>query len=208
MLSLGVSHFALPEQGGVERDPDTIFSHRMPGASDEELLQNAVTLVVEASQEGNKLIVEVSITNDQTGHHVPTDSPLRQMILLVQAQGPDGKAMEFLDGPVVQEWGGTGNPEDGYYAGLPGKGYAKILMEMWTEITPTAAYWNPTQVISDNRLAAFETDTSTYSFAMSEDGNAIVTIILLFRRAFIDLMDQKGWDVPDLVMEKEILSLP
>jgi len=208
MPSLGVSHFALPEQGGVERESETIFSHRMPGASDEELLQNAVTLTVDTNRDGDKIIVAVSITNDQTGHHVPTDSPLRQLILLVQAQGSDGEALKLSDGPVVPEWGGTGNPEDGYYAGLPGKGYAKILMEMWTEITPTAAYWNPTQVISDNRLAAFETDTSTYSFAMPEDGNVIVTVTLLFRRAFIDLMDQKGWDVPDIVMEKEILSFP
>ena len=208
MPSLGVSHFALPEQGGVERAPETIFSHRMPGASDEELLQNAVMLVVEANQEGNILIVDVSITNDQTGHHVPTDSPLRQLILLVQAQGSGDEALELLDGPVVPEWGGIGNPDDGYYAGMPGKGYAKILMEMWTEITPTSAYWNPTQVISDNRLAAFETDTSVYHFAMPEDGSATVTITLLFRRAFIELKDQKGWDTPDFVMEKEILSLP
>ena len=29
--------------------------------------------------------MQVSITNDRTGHHVPTDSPLRHLILLVQA---------------------------------------------------------------------------------------------------------------------------
>ena len=208
MPSLGVTHFALPEQGGVERDPETIFSHRMPGASDDELLQNAVTLVVDAHRDGGKIIVDVLITNDQTGHHVPTDSPLRQLILLVQAQGPDGDALVLLDGPVVPEWAGIGNPDDGYYAGLPGKGYAKILMEMWTEITPTGAYWNPTQVVSDNRLAAFATDTSTYRFAMPEQGSATVSITLLFRRAFIELVNQKGWSTPDILMEMETLSFP
>jgi mono/diheme cytochrome c family protein len=208
MPPLGATHFALPDQGGVERDPETIFSHRMLGASDEELLQNAVTLTANTRRDGDKIIVDVLITNDQTGHHVPTDSPLRQLILLVQAQGPDGEALELLDGPVVPEWAGIGNPEDGYYAGLPGKGYAKILMEMWTEITPTGAYWNPTRVVSDNRLAAFETDTSSYSFAMPEQGSATVSVTLLFRRAFIELMDQKEWITPDLVMEKEILPFP
>lgn len=204
----GADHFALPDVGGVERNPETIFSHRMPGVSDEGFLQNAVTLKVEASQEGNQLSVDVSIFNSQTGHHVPTDSPLRQLILLVQARGTDGEALDLIDGPVVPEWGGTGDPNEGYYAGLPGKGYAKILMEMWTEITPTGAYWNPTQVVSDNRLAAFETDTSKYSFEMPEDGKASVTVILLFRRAFIELMDQKEWDAPDIIMEKVSLTFP
>ena len=208
MPPLGVTHFALPEQGGVERDTATIFSHRMPGASDEKLLQNAVTLKVDANRDGDKIIIAVSITNDLTGHHVPTDSPLRHLILLVQAQGPNGEALEMLDGPVVPEWGGVGNLDGSYYAGHPGKGYAKILMEMWTEITPTAAYWNPTRVVSDNRLAAFETDTSTYSFVKPEDGDASVKVTLIFRRAFIKLMGQKGWDVPDVVMEEKTLSIP
>lgn len=208
MPPLGVTHFALPEQGGVERDPGTIFSHRMPGASDEDLLQNAVTLAVDARRNGGKVIVDVSITNDQTGHHVPTDSPLRQLILLVQAKGPGSEALELLDGSIVPEWGGVGNPDAGYYAGLPGKGYAKILMEMWTEITPTGAYWNPTRVVNDNRLAAFETDTSAYIFATPKKGNVSITVTLLFRRAFIELMNQKRWDAPDIVMEKETLSFP
>ena len=207
MPPLGATHFALPEQGGVVRATETIFSHRMPGASDEELLQNAVTLTANAHRDGDKIIVNVSITNDRTGHHVPTDSPLRQLILLVQAQGPEGEALEMVDGSIVPSWAGVGNPDDGYYAGLPGKGYAKILMEMWTEIAPTGAYWNPTRVVSDNRVAAFETDTSTYSFAMPEQGSATVSVTLLFRRAFIELMNQKGWDTPDVIMEQETLSI-
>jgi hypothetical protein len=208
MPPLGVTHFATPDAGGLERDPSTIFSHRMPGASDEELLQNAVTIHVDAYREGDKVIVKVDIANDLTGHHVPTDSPLRHLILLVQATGPDGEALELLDGPVIPEWGGVGNPDEGYYAGLPGKGYAKILMELWTEVSPTGAYWNPTQVVSDNRLAAFEVDTSTYTFALSSDSNPTVTVTLLFRRAFIELMEQKGWEVPDIIMEEETLLVP
>jgi len=31
---------------------------------------------------------------------------------------------------------------------------------------------------------------------------------LLFRRAFIELMEQKGWDDPDIVMESETIQLP
>ena len=73
-----------------------------------------------ARLEGDQIIVTVSITNDQTGHHVPTDSPLRHLILLVQATDGQGQALPQLDGPTVPEWGGVGDPAQGYYAGLRG----------------------------------------------------------------------------------------
>jgi hypothetical protein len=35
-----------------------------------------------------------------------------------------------------------------------------------------------------------------------------VEVTLLFRRAFIELMDQKGWDVLDIVMEQQTVHMP
>jgi hypothetical protein len=35
-----------------------------------------------------------------------------------------------------------------------------------------------------------------------------ISVTLLFRRAFIGLMDQKGWDVPDIVMEQQVIQVP
>jgi hypothetical protein len=153
------------------------------------------------------MTVIVTITNDKTGHHVPTDSPLRQLILLVQATGPDGETLPLLAGPVLPDWAGVGDPEQGYYAGLPGQGYAKILMELWTEITPSGAYWNPTRLVSDNRLAAFEADTTAYVFSAPAEGEITIEVRLIYRRAFIVLMTQKGWDVPDIIMAEKQLSL-
>jgi hypothetical protein len=167
MSPIGVAHFAIPEAGGQERDPSTIFSHRMPGAAEEELLQNAVSMNVDARREDENIVVEVTITNDLTGHHVPTDSPLRQMILLVQVKDADGNLLKQIDGPVVPEWGGVGNLVEGYYAGLPGTAYAKVLMEVWTEVAPTGAYWNPTRVVSDNRIPALGSDLTGYTFETS-----------------------------------------
>ncbi len=214
MPRLGVTTFALPDQGGTERDPETIFSHRMPGASDETLLQNSVTMSVDATRAGETITINVTILNDQTGHHVPTDSPLRQMILLVGATDGQGQALPLQDGPTVPEWGGVSKDEvgrmkdDGYYAGLPGQGYAKILMELWTEISPTGAYWNPTRVVSDNRIPAFGSDTSSFVFAAPAQGPASIEVVLLFRRAFIELMVQKGWNVPDILMEQAVVTIP
>ncbi len=200
--------FARPDQGGTLRDPQTIFSHLMPGASSTELLQNAVTMTVNASRQGDQITVEVTILNDRTGHDVPTDSPLRQVLLLVQAAGPDGGPLVQVDGPRLPDWAGVGNPAQGYYAGLPGKAYARILEELWTGVSPTGAYWNPTRVVSDNRLPALGSDTSTCTFTAPAGGSVTINVSLLYRRAFIQLMDWKGWDMPDIVMDVERVEIP
>lgn len=194
-----------PGKGGVERDPAVIHAHTFPGAANEELLQNALTMQVTAHRQADQVLVEVSLTNDQTGHHVPSDSPLRHLILLVEATNENGEALPLVEGETAPEWCGAGDPEKGYYAGLPGKAFAKILVELWTGISPTGAYWNHTRVVSDNRLAAFSTDTSRYLFSAPQQGNARVSVRLIYRRAFRFLADQKGWQIPDILMEVQEL---
>jgi mono/diheme cytochrome c family protein len=196
-----------PGKGGVERDPLTIPAHTFPGASSTDLLQNAVTMNVSASRIGDRITATVTLLNDMTGHSVPTDSPLRQIILLVRATDSRGKELTLLDGPTIPEWGGVGDPKGGYYAGLPGKIFAKTLMELWTEIMPTGSYWNPTRVVEDTRLGVYASDTSAYAFAAREEGKVQVEVTLLYRRAFKELMDQKGWDTPDIMMERQILAI-
>ena len=182
----------------------------------EELLQNAVSMDVEAEIQGDRVIVEVTVTNDKTGHHVPTDSPLRQMILLVEVTDSEGNLLSQVEGSTVPDWGGVQPAEisqisagsAGYYAGHPGTAYAKILQEMWTEVTPTGAYWNPTRILSDNRIPAMESDTTSYIFRTSKDSETFdISVKLIYRRAFIELIDQKGWDVPDILMEQETIKM-
>jgi hypothetical protein len=197
-----------PGKGGIERDPASIHAHTFPGGLDETLLKHAVSMQSSAKLEDGQLIVSVSITNDQTGHDVPTDSPLRQLILLVRPRDSQNHPLTLLEGPVVPSWGGVGDPQAGYYAGLPGILYTRILEETWTKISPTGAYWNPTRLVSDNRLAPFETNANTFTFSASETGKFTITVTLLYRRAFIELKQQKGWDLPDLVMAEQTLSIP
>ena len=190
-----------PGKGGVERDPRAIHAHTFPGAASQELLQNALTLQVSARREGQQVAVEVSLTNDQTGHDIPSDSPLRQMILLVEAKDARGNDLSQVEGETVPEWGGSGDPQKGYYAGLPGKAFAKVLAELWTGLSPTGAYWNQTRLVSDNRLAAFATDTSRYVFIAPQTGSLKISVRLIYRRAYRLLADQKGWQIPDILME-------
>ena len=210
MPETGGSLVARSDVGGNERDPATVRSHLMPGATDVALLQSALSLDVEARWSGEHLKVTASVTNDKTGHHVPTDSPLRQVLLVVQATGPEGQALRQLDGPVLPDWAGVGgDPSHGRYAGLPGTFYAKILREPWTGIEPSGAYWNPTVIVTDTRLAAFASDTTTYAFSPPAAGPASVQVTLVYRRAFFSLAEQKGWDVPDIVIaERQITATP
>ncbi len=201
------NHFALAEEGGLVRDPETISSHKMLGAMDLEFMQEAATMTVSANLVGEEINVRVEIFNGNTGHHIPTDSPLRHLILVVEVEDAAGKTLELLDGPLVEDYAGIGNPEDGYYAGLPGVVYAKILEDLWTEITPSGSYWNPTRLISDNRIPALETASSEYTFSAPEQRESTITVRLIFRRAFIELMEQKGWKVPDILMAEETITL-
>jgi hypothetical protein len=208
MPSSGAAFFVQPEKGGLKRDPDTISSHRMPGARDIDLLENSVSLTLEADQLPEGILVRTKVVNDRTGHHVPTDSPLRHLILVVRAYGSDASELSLKEGPVLPEWCGFGDPADGCYAGLPGKVFVKLLEEIWTGVSPTAAYWNPTRVVMDTRLGAYESDVGKFLFIAPDSGDVRIEAVLLYRRAYKNLMDLKGWSEPDIVMESAAISVP
>jgi len=207
MPSSGVEFFTHPEKGGLRRDPNTIVSHRMPGARDLDLLENSVSLTLEATQLPEGVRVRTKVVNDLTGHHVPTDSPLRHLILVVRAYGNEASELSLKKGPVLPEWCGSGDPADGCYAGLPGKVFVKLLEEKWTGISPTAAYWNPTRVVMDTRLGAFESDVGEFLFIAPDSGDIRIEAVLIYRRAYKKLMDLKGWKEPDIVMESATVSI-
>ncbi len=189
-----------PGKGGIQRDYFAFHDHRMPGAADETLLQNSVSLFANAEHHQSQLTVEVSITNDLTGHHIPTDVPIRQMILVVEAFDGNGRPLQVVEGPVLPDYAGD-------YAAYPGKSYAKVLRDDWTGETPTAAYWRPVTIVEDTRLAAMATDTTRYLFSLAGGEAAQVRVRLIFRRAFQDLAKLKGWNDPDILMEEAIIEV-
>ncbi len=203
----GTKLFATPAAGGQERDPERIASHRMLGATDEAFMRAAATLEVEAEWAMDALALEVRVTNDNTGHKLPTDSPLRNVILVVRAFDAAGRSLDLLDGPRLPDWTGSGAGRSGHYAGQPGRAYALILEEQWTGVSPTGAYWNPVRILSDSRLPPCEVDVSRYRFERPADGSATFAVHLLFRRAFIELQEQKGWTDADLLLSERTLEL-
>lgn len=193
-------YFVRPEQGGQPR-PGQLNVHTMPGAADETLLRNAVTLTTTATLRGSRVVVDVSVTNDKSGHHVPTDSPLRHAILIVTASDAAGRPLALRSGPLLPVWTGD-------YAGQPGRTYAKVLRDDWTGEQPTAAYWRPVTIVADTRLAAYAMDRSRYTFDLPAGAaGGQVTARLVFRRAYQELMQQKGWTDPDIIMAESVVRV-
>ncbi len=207
MQGSGAEFFAHPEKGGLKRDPDTLAGHRMPGARDLDLLQNSVSLTLEAERTTEGLRVRTKVINDQTGHHVPTDTPLRHVILVVRAYDSGASELPLKKGAVLPEWCGAGDPNDGNYAGLPGKVYVKLLEEKWSGDSPTAAYWNPTRVVIDTRIGAFESDAGEFLFDAPDSGEARVKAVLIYRRVYKNIMELKGLNEPDIIMESAEISI-
>jgi uncharacterized protein (TIGR03437 family) len=202
----GATLAALASTGGHTRDPNTVFSHLMPGASDLNLLQNTAGLVVEAHQSGPLIHVTVTVTNQKAGHHTPTDHPSRNILLAVSASAGNQPLIPY-DGPVIPNWGGTGSTADDY-GGTPGRGYAKILQELWTEVSPTVAYWSPTVLLADTRIPALGQDVSQYDFVAPAGGGMVrIAAKLLYRRAFRQLSLWKQWNVPDILMNQAAVSV-
>ena len=75
-----------------------------------------------AEWDGDHVVVEVEIENAKAGHHLPTGSPLRQVLLMVTATDEQGQALRLQTGPTLPAWAGD-------VAGLPG-GTVKLRREL------------------------------------------------------------------------------
>ncbi|MBK8267267.1 MAG: hypothetical protein IPK83_02760 [Planctomycetes bacterium] len=177
------------------RDPSLIRSHNIRGTT-QEFLENAVTMTMDTSVVGSNLQVDVTLTNDKTGHHVPTGVTTRNMILLVEAwpdeQDPITNLLPFTGAQTVHDLGGIGDPAQGYYAGRPGKLYAKVNHDAQNN-SPTF-FTDATGIVFDNRLEALQSDATSYSFTLPPaSGDIRVRARLIYRRAWRALVDAKQW---------------
>jgi len=180
------------------------------------MIQDAAKLTVKFKYEPDKknsLDVIVRVKNTKAGHKFPTDSPLRHLILVLDAKDQLGTSLRQVSGDQIPNWAGVGNALlDSHgiksYGGLPGKIFANLLVEEDTDISPTAAYWNNTKFAwvdtnsnSDTRLAPGAEDKSDYSFTVPNAGEVNITVTLVYRYAFFDLIAQKQWwDRPDIIV--------
>ena len=205
-----MTRFALEKEGGILRDPATIPSHVNFGVGDRAFMTEAIALNTRADLNKDTLDVSVTVKNVNAGHHYPTGNPMRNMILLVEVTDKKGVALPMINGERVPVWGGVGPKEEGNYADLPGKGFAKVLKDLLPypnrrrkrhfQSEYPAPHWRPTLVESDNRIPADGSDISDYRFTVPKgiSGSIHITIRLIFRRAYKNWLDAKKFEVPDM----------
>ena len=191
----GDAYFALPDQGGLAHPPEDIPSHFQLGLKDTEFMQTTLEMKVKTTINQDKLTLEVTITNTNAGHHVPTDHPGRHLILLVEAVNQEGEQLPLLSGPRIPEWAGD-------LGGNPGTIYAKILEDALTGEYPVVNYWNPTLIHSDNRIPANQTQNEDLVFQMPGE-SVEINIQILFRRLFQPIAEDYGWDLDEIIMAQE-----
>lgn len=175
-----------------ERPEGQVRSHDIRGTT-ADYLENALTLALDAELRDGALHADVTLTNDLTGHHVPTGVTVRNVILLVEAFA-DGEPLTHTGEQVLDALAGVGDPAQGYYAGLPGKLYAKRNHAAAGPGTTPVFFTEAVGITSDNRLAAGASDRTTYRFALPPDDARIeVRARVIYRRAWRALVDGKGW---------------
>jgi len=208
-------------EGAIRRRPEQIASHAFPGRDDLRFMQSALQLDADTriAGAGDRLRVKVRLRNIGAGHHVPTGNPMRNLVLLIEATNASGQPLELIEGSSLPVWAGVGRVELGNFAGLPGKGYAKILTtpvaypadthldEGRPPIYP-APHWRRIRIESDNRLPAGGEDASEYLFRLSPGSKrAEVRVRLLHRRTFRSWLDSRVLPEPDLLLAEQAFSL-
>lgn len=183
-----------PFGGITNRHPSQVRSHAFRGTSDE-YVQNAATVRLLANREEERVTVWAAVTNDRAGHDLPGGIALRHAILLVTARDASGNVLPVVpeESSLVPEYAGIGDPAEGNYAGLPGKGFAKRFTDGRTD---DVFFTEAIAIASDTRIPAGATDVSRYSFsAPAGAGPVTIETRLIYRRAFRALMLQKNWMV-------------
>jgi hypothetical protein len=201
----GVTTNFAPGKGGLERDPSTIPTHLFPGPRDPKFMANSLSMNFSVEKKSDSIRVRVTLYNDKTGHDIPSGSPSRNMILLVECVNEKGDNLKFIDGQTVPSWGGKGKKSEGNFANLPGKGFAKILED--SEGNYPAPDWKAVNILSDSRLAPFDKDISYYYFkAPAESSKIKIRTRLVYRRFFKETMQEKGFALNDIIMESDSLE--
>lgn len=116
--------------------------HQMPGSHSLDQLNRAIRASLNAERTGGELHVTVKVHNAGAGHHVPTGSPLRRLILEVRAE----------------PYGGTQQSEERIYTRVIADQTGKPIQR------EHLAFLKGAKVLSDTRLAPDEVRSEKFSF--------------------------------------------
>jgi hypothetical protein len=185
--------------GGPNRPASQRSTHRFIGATPDRLSEN-IDLRLQMSQQGSQLVVTAEVENS-CGHNFPTGISIRNALLLLDVR-VGGVALVQNGGPVIPAWANDDVPgiQPGDYAGLPGKGYAKVLQGRINGTGPVVSpvlFIDAESVQSSAAVPSGQTDSTEFRFAiptgLPPGASASIDARLLYRRAWRALAVTKGW---------------
>lgn len=147
--------------------------HSFQGAHSEEMLKKAARLDVEVAEFGGKINLVVNVTNNGTGHRLPTGPPTRIVYLKISAYDGEGIILwtNFKENLMK---------EDPF-------GVFHIVFADSTDKAP-AFPWMAAKIFKDTRLSAGESRTLIYKFPAN--GIKKIEAKLFYRLAPLSLLDR------------------
>ena len=172
-------------------------NHSFVGSTPE-TLDRAIDLSLDTDLDADTLEVRVEARNAGAGHAFPTGVSIRNAVMVVEATA-DGVRLPLISGPTIPFYGSAeGGSGSADVAGLPGRGFARVLEGRINGTGPTVfpvLFIDAEGVRSDTRILAGESDLSSYRFDLAgiDAGEIQVEARILYRRAWRDLAVTKGW---------------
>lgn len=124
---------------------------------------------------------------------------MRNVMLILSAKDSHGKPLTKIKGDELPSWAGVGKIEDGNYAGLPGKIFAKVLKDSQGNIN--VPFWKADAVLQDTRIRPKSTVKLTYQFKIeTPDDEPMAEAKLIYRPFMKSLAKIKKWENNDILI--------
>jgi hypothetical protein len=180
MASNGSLTNIAPGKGGVERDPRSLSSHAMPGAT-AAMLKKCLALSVRTDRVNATWRVTTEITTRDVGHRVPTGFIDRHLVLVLEAVDASGVPVVPIEGSRLPAAAGT------EMSGRAGKLYAKMLVDSAGK--GPVPFWMPAEKAIDSRLFPDDADRATFVWPANA---ATVRVRLIHRRLWPHVAKDRG----------------
>lgn len=185
---------------GFDRPASQRHRHDFVGTTPGGLSQ-AVLLRTSASESAGLVLVNAEVENRGAGHGFPAGVSIRNALLVLDVRA-NGVPLAQSGGSVVPFYGSDDVPgtQPGDLAGLPGKGFAKIMEGRINDQGPVVRpvlFIDAENTAENTIIPSGATDSSQYAFQIPPNlpvGTPItVEARLIYRRAFRALAVTKGW---------------
>jgi hypothetical protein len=190
MAPTGTMTNIAPGKGGIERDPRTLASHHVPGAT-HAMLQRCLRVKTAVSRRDRQVFVTVTTQAHDVGHRVPTGFIDRHLILTVEARNQREESLAPRAGPVLPDRAGKS------LAGRAGWIYGKQHLHASGQPLP---FWLDAAELLDTRLESEVADERQFTFPAEA---VSVRVRLVYRRFWDVVAQSRAWADNELVVFEE-----